>query len=94
MIRFFTPWSSLFPEWLKIVPMLSALDRCRERELLLREYSDATREYSGRIRALTALMAPEKHMEYMLALRLATQSHALAEYARLSYERHVSEHGC
>jgi hypothetical protein len=74
--------------------MLSALDRCSEREVLLKEYSDATRAYSGRIRELTALMAPEKHVEYMLALRVAMKSQALTEYARLSYERHVKEHGC
>ena len=67
---------------------------CEERSRLLQAYNDATREFSDRVSALNARIGVTPKHEYDLLERASEDARLKSEQARITYERHVADHGC
>ena len=67
---------------------------CRDKTVLLLEYTAAVKEYADAIAELHELMATIPKSEYERLYRIAEMARITAEEARSAMEKHIRQHGC
>ena len=67
---------------------------CSERSKLVLQYSDSTKRYSDAVTELNSAVGKVTRTEYERLYRIAEETRVASEYARLTMELHVSQHGC
>lgn len=67
---------------------------CQQRKDLLLRYSEATREYSKLVRAVTSRKTIAGREDYLELRAFAEDARRRSEHARSQYEKHIREHGC